>query len=141
MSGNGSFDRAVRPGSHRIDLELSQFENRNLWRQYRSPISAFLYVDPFEVRQEVVLRPRDLQQWMDLGLAGRDTLRADEWPAVKDRVAAFLAGACPQPCGRALETADSPPGDGLNPKMIEIFDFDFFFGSDNLCPSLVAVFF
>ena len=30
-----------------------------------APLSVFLYVEPFEVRKEIVVRPRDLQQWID----------------------------------------------------------------------------
>jgi len=74
------------------DPWYSQFDNRNLWRQYRSPLSAFLYVEPFEVRKEIVVRPRDLAQWgLDLGLEGRDTIRAGEQEEIRRRVAEFLA--------------------------------------------------
>jgi hypothetical protein len=62
------------------DPWFSQFENRNLRRQFFAPISAFLYVEPYEVRKEVVLRPKDLQQWVDLGLTGRDTIRVVHLP-------------------------------------------------------------
>jgi len=78
------------------DPWYSQFDNRNLWRQYRSPVSAFLYVEPFEVRKEIVVRPRDLAQWgLDLGLEGRDTIRAGEQEEIRRRVAEFLAGRNP----------------------------------------------
>jgi hypothetical protein len=74
------------------DPWYSQFENRNLWRQYRSPISAFLYVEPFEVRKEIVVRPRDLAEWgLDLGLQGRDAIPVAEQEEIKRRVAEFLA--------------------------------------------------
>ncbi len=74
------------------DPWYSQFENRNLWRQYRSPVSAYLYVEPFEVRKEIVVRPRDLAQWgLDLGLAGRDVIPIEEQEEIKRQVAEFLA--------------------------------------------------
>ena len=72
------------------DPWYSQFENRNLWRQYKSPISAFLYVEPFEVRKEIVIRPKDLEQWVDLGLEGRDVIPVDEQDELKARVIEFL---------------------------------------------------
>jgi hypothetical protein len=73
------------------DPWFSQFENRNLWRQYKSPLSAFLYVEPFEVRKEVVVRPLDLEQWgLDLGLTGRTTIPVAEQEEIKRRVAEFL---------------------------------------------------
>ncbi len=72
------------------DPWYSEFENRNLRRQFFAPISAFLYVEPFEVRKEIVLRPKDLQQWVDLGLAGKDTIYAAEQDELKRRVVEFL---------------------------------------------------
>lgn len=89
------------------DPWYSQFENRNLWRQYRSPVSAYLYVEPFEVRKEIVVRPRDLAQWgLDLGLAGRDVIPVDEQEEIKRRVADFLADRNPV-------TIDGEPAEGF----------------------------
>ena len=58
-----------------IDLDwndpwFSKFRNRNLWRQYDSPLNVFLYVEPYEVRVEIIARPRDVQKWTDVGVAG-----------------------------------------------------------------------
>ncbi len=73
------------------DPFFSRFDNRNLRRQYDAPIAVYLYVEPFEVRQEVVLRPRDLEQWIDLGLDGKEVLTVDEQEALKEKVVDFLA--------------------------------------------------
>jgi len=73
------------------DPWYSRFRNRNLRRQYDSPLSVFLYVEPYEVRYEIVARPRDLQQWVDLGLEGRETIPVELQPEIKRRVATFLA--------------------------------------------------
>ncbi len=78
----------------RLDWEdpfYSRFDNRNLRRQYDAPIAVYLYVEPFEVRQEVVLRPKDLEQWIDLGLEGKKVLTVDEQEALKEKVVDFLA--------------------------------------------------
>ncbi len=89
------------------DPWYSRFENRNLWRQYRSPVSAYLYVEPFEVRKEIVVRPRDLAQWgLDLGLADRDVIPVAEQEEIKRRVAEFLAGRNPV-------TIDGQPAEGF----------------------------
>ena len=88
------------------DPWYSQFENRNLWRQYKSPISAFLYVEPFEVRKEIVIRPKDLEQWVDLGLEGRDVIPVDEQDELKARVIEFLERRNPV-------TIDGRPADGF----------------------------
>jgi hypothetical protein len=79
-----------------VDLDwqdpwYSRFRNRNLRRQYDAPINAFLYVEPYEVRVEIIARPVDLQQWVDLGLEGRETIPAEIQPALRQAAAAFLA--------------------------------------------------
>ncbi len=77
------------------DPWYSQFDNRNLRRQFDAPFSAFLYVEPYEVRKEIVLRPKDLQGWVDLDLEGKTVLTVDEQEAVKKRVVEFLAARTP----------------------------------------------
>jgi hypothetical protein len=89
------------------DPWYSQFENRNLWRQFRSPVSAYLYVEPFEVRKEIVVRPRDLALWgLDLGLEGREVIPAGEQEEIKRRVAEFLSDRNPV-------TIDGQPTEGF----------------------------
>ena len=72
------------------DPWYSRFQNRNLRRRFDAPISAFLYIENYEVRKEVIARPKDLQQWIDLGLAGKDTIRVAEQEELKRRVAEFF---------------------------------------------------
>ena len=72
------------------DPWYSKFEHRGLRRTYFAPMSAFIYVEPYEVRKEIILRPKDLQQWVDLGLEGRETIPVDMQPELKRRVAEFL---------------------------------------------------
>jgi hypothetical protein len=73
------------------DPWYSKFRNRNLRRQYDSPVNAFLYVEPYEVRAEIIVRPVDLENWIDLGLAGRETLPVDMQYDLQMRIAEFLA--------------------------------------------------
>jgi hypothetical protein len=78
-----------------IDLDwddpwYSRFRNRNLRRQFDAPMSAFLYVEHFEVRKEIVVRPRDLQQWIDLGLEGKDVIAVEDQADIKAKVAGFF---------------------------------------------------
>jgi hypothetical protein len=77
------------------DPWYSAFGNRNLRRQYYSPIQGFLYVENFEVRKEIILRPLDLQHWIDLGLNDKETIPIDEQEALKEKVSTFLATRCP----------------------------------------------
>jgi len=72
------------------DPWYSSFERRALRRTYFAPMSAFIYVEPYEVRKEIIVRPKDLQQWVDLGLEGRETIPMDMQPELKRRVADFL---------------------------------------------------
>ena len=74
------------------DPWYSSFGTRNLRRQYYAPINGFLYVEPFEVRKEIVARPVDLQKWVDLGLEpGQEVIPVAEQREILDRAAAFLA--------------------------------------------------
>jgi hypothetical protein len=50
------------------DPWFSQFGHRNLRRRFDAPISVFLYVEPYEIRKEIVLRPRDLASCQNLEL-------------------------------------------------------------------------
>jgi hypothetical protein len=77
----------------RLDWEdpwYSRFPQRALRRQYEAPMAGFIYVEPFEVRKEIIVRPYDLQQWVDLGLEGQDSIPAGRQEEVKRRVVAFL---------------------------------------------------
>ena len=73
------------------DPWYSRFLHPNLRRQYDSPLSTYLYLEPYEVRHEVVVRPVDLENWIDLGLAGRSTIPVDMQPEIQRRAARFLA--------------------------------------------------
>jgi hypothetical protein len=77
------------------DPWYSAFQNRNLRRYFNAPLNAFLYVEPLEVRKEVVARPLDLQAWVDLGLEGKDVIPAADRAAIEQRVASFLIDRCP----------------------------------------------
>ncbi len=84
------------PGEVRLDLDwvdpwYSRFHNPNLRRQFDAPLAAYLYIEPYEVRQEIIIRPRDLQTWLDLGLPDDGVLPVDQQETLKQRVADFLA--------------------------------------------------
>ena len=72
------------------DPWFSKFRNRNLWRQYDSPMNVFLYVEPFEVRVEIIARPRDVQTWEDVGVGGLSTIPVTIQADVKQQVADFF---------------------------------------------------
>jgi len=72
------------------DPWYSAFTARALQRQYLSPMTGFIYVEPFEVRKEIIVRPKDIQQWVDLGLEGQDVIRADQQEEIKRKVVEYL---------------------------------------------------
>ena len=68
---------------------------------------SFLYVEPREVRHEVLVRVRDLQDWTDLRLKSGATISADEQARVKDLARAFLAKRNPLKVDGALSKPSS----------------------------------
>jgi hypothetical protein len=72
------------------DPWYSRFRSKSLWRAYNSPLNAFLYIEPYEVRVEVIARPKDLQHWVDLGLSGQGSIPVEVQDDLKARAAAFL---------------------------------------------------
>ncbi len=74
----------------RDDPWYTRFEARALRRVYHSPMSGFIYVEPYEVRKEIIARPKDLQRWIDLDLEGRTTIPVELQQQIKTRVAEFL---------------------------------------------------
>jgi hypothetical protein len=72
------------------DPFYSRFEARALRRQYFAPMSGFVYIDPYEVRKEIIVRPFDLQGFVDLGLEGRSSIPPELQPDLLRRAAAFL---------------------------------------------------
>jgi hypothetical protein len=72
------------------DPWYTRFESPGLKRHHKSALMSFLYVEPNEVRHEVLTRIRDLEEWMDLGLRSDDSIEPDEWDGLMARVGAFL---------------------------------------------------
>jgi hypothetical protein len=72
------------------DPWYSKFENPNLKRHHKSALMTFLYIEPYEVRHEILTRVRDLEEWMDLGLRGNEYIEVDELEPLKQRIGEFL---------------------------------------------------
>jgi hypothetical protein len=77
------------------DAWYSSFAKRGLRRRYFSPMTGFIYVEPYEVRKEIIVRPSDVQRYVDLGLAGATTIPADRHDEIKARVVEFLSNHFP----------------------------------------------
>ena len=79
-----------------VDLDwddpwYSSFRHRNLRRQFDAPLSIYLYVEPYEVRKEIIIRPKDVEFWLDLGLDSGGSIPVQRQPELKERIAEFLA--------------------------------------------------
>jgi len=72
------------------DPWYSKFNNVNLKRHHASALMTFLYVEPYEVRHEVLTRVKDLEEWMDLGLRGDEFIELDELEPLKRRIGEFM---------------------------------------------------
>ena len=72
------------------DPWYSSFQRRALRRTYFAPMSGFIYVEPYEVRKEIIARPRTLQKFVDLGLEGLDTIPVEIQDDLKRKAAEFL---------------------------------------------------
>jgi hypothetical protein len=72
------------------DPWYSKFDNPNLKRHHKSAMMSFIYVEPYEVRHEILTRVRDLEAWMDLGLRGNEYIEVDELEPFKQRIGEFM---------------------------------------------------
>jgi hypothetical protein len=86
------------------DPWYTRFETRSLRRQYSAPMTGFLYVEPYEVRKEILARPLDLQRFIDLDLEGLDVITPEMQPELLRRAGEFLRAHQPVEIdGRTIE--------------------------------------
>ena len=72
------------------DPWYSRFDNRNLKRHHKSALMSFLYIEPREVRHEVLIRVRDLQEWTDLAINGNSMIDSKDQAEIKVRARQFF---------------------------------------------------
>ncbi len=60
------------------DPWYSGFDKKALKRWQTGGVMSFLYIEPYEVRHEVLARVKDLAAWIDLDLRGIEFIEADE---------------------------------------------------------------
>jgi len=72
------------------DPWYSGFDKKALKRWQRGGVMSFLYIEPYEVRHEILARVKDLEAWLDLGLRGDEFIEADENEPLKKRVGEFF---------------------------------------------------
>jgi hypothetical protein len=72
------------------DPFYSRFARRTLNRKYGSPMNVFLYVEPFEVRKEFVVRPLDVARFANIDIRAHQPIPADQRAEVLQQLADFL---------------------------------------------------
>ncbi len=72
------------------DPWYTAFRTRSMRRSYFAAMSGFLYVEPFEVRKEIIVRPKDIQRWVDIGLEGASVIKADQRGLILEKIDGLL---------------------------------------------------
>jgi len=72
----------------------SRFDNPEFVRRHAEPRS-YVYVEPYEVRHELLLRLKDFKPWLDLGLRDPRFIEDGEREPLKRALGAFLLGRNP----------------------------------------------
>ncbi|MGB3052276.1 MAG: hypothetical protein WBB42_14830 [Polyangiales bacterium] len=86
--------------SERLQLDwedpfYSRFDRKTLKRQFDSPMNIFVYVEPFEVRKEFVVRPLDLARFTDLDIQPHEPIPPERRDAVLAQIEEFLSKRAP----------------------------------------------
>jgi hypothetical protein len=72
------------------DPWYSKYENKNLVRHHQNSLMSFLYVDPYEIRHEMLIRLKDLEEWIEFDYHIDDDIPSEDMEAIKNEVADFL---------------------------------------------------
>lgn len=89
VSDLGALRKAVRVTLDPDDPWRSRIDDPSFVRRHNEPRS-FLYVEPYEVRHELLIRTADLLPLMELGTAEAGIITASERPSVLQRIGAYL---------------------------------------------------
>ena len=72
------------------DPWYTAFLNRNIARHHRSSLMSFLYIEPYEVRHEVLVRVKELSEWLEFNKKVDDKITVAEQPDLKKLIGEFL---------------------------------------------------
>ena len=72
------------------DPWYSKFDNPNLKRHHKDALMSFLYIEPYEVRHEILIRVKDVEEWIEFGLQDKNFIEINELDSVKQRIGEFL---------------------------------------------------
>jgi hypothetical protein len=72
------------------DPWYTKYTNINLRRHHKNSLMEYLYIDPYEVRHEVLIRLKDLEYWIPLNYDIDDKIEGNEVDSIKNYVAEFM---------------------------------------------------
>ena len=81
------------PSTLKLDWEdpwYSAFEKKAMRRWQMGGVMSFLYIEPYEVRHEILARVKDLSAWIEFDLRGDEFIEADENEQLKKQVGEFF---------------------------------------------------
>ncbi len=77
------------------DAWYSAFENPSIKRHYKDGMLSFLYIEPREIRHELLLRIRELEKWIDFDLKGKKQISKEDQILLKDWILKSVAAKNP----------------------------------------------
>jgi len=72
------------------DPWYSVFDKKPLQRKIGTSMRTFLYIEPFEVRNEILVRVKDMMNWIDFDLRSDETIEVDEFNRVREQIGRFF---------------------------------------------------
>ncbi len=72
------------------DPWYSVFKKKQLKRTLQSGVRTYLYIEPYEVRHEILVRVKDMMTWMDFDIRGDEFIEIDEFDPVREQIAQFF---------------------------------------------------
>ena len=88
------FQYLKRPETLRLDWTdpwYSAFANTDLQRHHDAPLMTFLYIEPYEVRFEVLMRLKELASWMQMDIPEQAPIEAAMRARLLERIGRFMA--------------------------------------------------
>jgi len=85
--------RSMTPATLHLDWDdpwYSEFDAKPMRRKIGTGMRTFLYIEPYEVRNEILVRVKDMMTWVDFDLQGDDYIEADEFNRVREQVGQFF---------------------------------------------------
>jgi hypothetical protein len=72
------------------DPWYSKFDKKPMQRKIGTGMRTYLYIEPYEVRNEILVRVKDIMTWVDFDLRGEDYIEEDEFNLVREKIGQFF---------------------------------------------------